>query len=476
MIEVHCTSCHTRYRIDEQVLPEGLPTFKCSRCGHVFSFEPRRSRLGGQNGSPVPQFGGADELSGESFAPDMRFPKDEKVLASAALRASSVDSRRAGTAADSTFSGQLPERAPASHLESHAALDEEPDQNKVESEASGFEQRFASATESNRADTISAPQPAPSPRPGAQQAGKLETPLFTSGTITSAPAGENLTFDFADEEPELDQVRFSRKARHSNQMAEQARPDSDGWEVGDDESISRMVRSIPAETRFREKPGRRSRRKIRVADDEPEFTDDVSLADEGVAPVYNRAMTHSARFFLLLILLAGLIFCAMTMLIHGAPATSSVALSHLPLVGERFAIPATPAKLVALRDVDAIYQHSKEGHLALVIRGTAENVGANSLRKVQLTAALRDGQRHSLAAQAVYCGNSVSSGMVSQMTPHEIEFFQKLEPAGTFALEPSASCHFVAVFMNPPGTAHSYDVSVSQAVPGEPPDEGDPSP
>ena len=40
-IEVQCTSCHTRYRIDEQILPAGLPTFKCSRCGHVFNFDPR---------------------------------------------------------------------------------------------------------------------------------------------------------------------------------------------------------------------------------------------------------------------------------------------------------------------------------------------------------------------------------------------------------------------------------------------------
>src|SRR5438552_11172197 len=41
MVEVQCTSCHTRYRVDEQVLPEGTPTFKCSRCGHVFTIEPR---------------------------------------------------------------------------------------------------------------------------------------------------------------------------------------------------------------------------------------------------------------------------------------------------------------------------------------------------------------------------------------------------------------------------------------------------
>jgi hypothetical protein len=33
-------------------------------------------------------------------------------------------------------------------------------------------------------------------------------------------------------------------------------------------------------------------------------------------------------------------------------------------------------------------------------------------------------------------------------------------------LEPSASCRFVAVFMNPPSTARAYDVAVSQAIAG----------
>src|SRR5260221_5537259 len=40
MIEIQCTSCHTRYRIDERVLPDDTPTFKCSRCGHVFNAAP----------------------------------------------------------------------------------------------------------------------------------------------------------------------------------------------------------------------------------------------------------------------------------------------------------------------------------------------------------------------------------------------------------------------------------------------------
>lgn len=44
MIEIQCTSCLTRYRIDPSVLPADRPTFKCSRCGHVFSTDPRRSK------------------------------------------------------------------------------------------------------------------------------------------------------------------------------------------------------------------------------------------------------------------------------------------------------------------------------------------------------------------------------------------------------------------------------------------------
>src|SRR5579872_7410989 len=78
MIEVQCTSCHTRYRIDEQVLPEGLPTFKCSRCGHVFSFEPRKSRPQGQSDSTALKARTAGGLDGESSAREARAPETEE--------------------------------------------------------------------------------------------------------------------------------------------------------------------------------------------------------------------------------------------------------------------------------------------------------------------------------------------------------------------------------------------------------------
>src|SRR5581483_8699930 len=55
MIEIQCTSCHTRYRIDERVLPDETPTFKCSRCGHVFNAEPAPARVRKTPASRAPE-------------------------------------------------------------------------------------------------------------------------------------------------------------------------------------------------------------------------------------------------------------------------------------------------------------------------------------------------------------------------------------------------------------------------------------
>jgi hypothetical protein len=54
--------------------------------------------------------------------------------------------------------------------------------------------------------------------------------------------------------------------------------------------------------------------------------------------------------------------------------------------------------------------------------------------------------------------------MVSEMTPHEIGFFQKLDPPKSFVLDPSGTCPFVIVFINPPGGASRFDISVAQAM------------
>jgi predicted Zn finger-like uncharacterized protein len=471
MIEVQCTSCHTRYRLDEQVLPEGLPTFKCSRCGHVFTFEPRKSRLDGRSESAASKLAIAAESSGYSSAHGARLPDGKEPSLDAAVgvaragpSSSSQDSLAAGAAGASDISGRSLADPDSPRFQSESAKDEALVGERQQAVPHDPETPRPPRDEPDSAEATRGAQPPLPPQLRAKQDENFHSRLLT-GKDPDVVSGENLSFDFADEEPAPDQARLARRGRRQGPTTQAADRDSARWEVGDDESTPAVERSRDG-MQFKAEMPRRSRRQMRADDPEAQFSNDDAFIDAEEEPVYHRAKTHSARFFLLLIFLAGAGFGALTLFIHNAPSRASAVLSYLPVIGDRFVTPATPAKLVALRDVNAVYQHGKEGQNTLVISGTAENVGTASLRLVQLTAALRDAQRRALASQAVYCGNSVSTGMIGQMTPHEIEFFQKLEPAGTFALEPSATCRFVAVFMNPPGAARDYDVSVSQAVPG----------
>jgi predicted Zn finger-like uncharacterized protein len=478
MIEVQCTSCHTRYRIDEQVLPEGLPTFKCSRCGHVFTFEPRQSRLDSAIENVAPKAKAAGRVTGESSARGERVPESRELLSGLVGRMSRTEGpsspQTSMAASDSDMSDQSRAEAGPSNLQSGPIETEEPAHRTSESESAPSDTSHAPRPEPNPAVMKASPRSIVSPQPSAKQAEKFYSRLLT-GQDPNGPSGENLAFDFADEEQMSDQARLTRQKRGEDLATVPSDSDSKKWEVGDDESGTSEAVSRDDEPFAEEELVGPRRRQRRTSVTEPEFTDDTGFLDEEEASVYNRAVTHSARFFLLLMFVVGAGFGFLTLLIHSAPSGSSAALSYLPLVGDRFVIAATPAKLVALRDVAAGYQRSKEGRNALVISGTAENVGTASLRIVQLTAVLRDSQRRSLSSETVYCGNSVSAGMIGQMTPHEIEFFQKLEPAATFTLEPMGSCRFVAVFINPPSSVHTYEVSVSQAVPGPTLNAGEPA-
>jgi hypothetical protein len=166
--------------------------------------------------------------------------------------------------------------------------------------------------------------------------------------------------------------------------------------------------------------------------------------------------------------LIAIAYGAVTVFIRSAPATAADILSHLPRIGDRFITPIAPARLVAMRDVHADYLQTKGGHTVLVVTGIAENVGGHSLHAVQIAANLRDAAQHSLASRAVYCGNNLSATMVAQMTPHELEFFQKLDPPKAFSLDPSATSPFVIVFIDPPAAVNGFDVSVATATAGTP--------
>src|SRR6516165_9045628 len=234
MIEVQCTSCHTRYRIDEQVLPEGLPTFKCSRCGHVFTFEPRRSRQSGQAESATPKAGVLSELPVESSAFATERPDGQRAAASAIGRPSrelpspsgnlmaspNPEMQEPANADDARFrsiSDPIVDEEPAGPPEPHSEL--QPSQIRPHSPV-----------------MTAAPQVASSPQPRTTPGGKPDSSSI-SVKDPEADSGENLAFDFADEEPALDRARVIRRGRRQGHPREPSPGEATQWEVGDGDSI-----------------------------------------------------------------------------------------------------------------------------------------------------------------------------------------------------------------------------------------------
>jgi len=407
MIEVQCTSCHTRYRIDEQVLPEGTPTFKCSRCGHVFSVDPRRSEK-----KAPPQ---AASRPGPQRIPRMRV--EPKTPTGADESATEQTSHVSPPPADSVADG------PAGSVSAaHAETERKP-------------------------DAPVAPVEAPAPKGPSTE--ELVARAFEQGRQEAKPA-DNPGFEFKEEPGPREEIAADLSAPAAE------------WETATGPDFSPLPIMSEAESAGPEAATvhpSAQREQAAAVTDPGDF-----MREEAAAPVYNQAVTHSARFFLLLFLIVGLGFATMTLAIHSAAAGAADILSRFPMIGDRFTPATIPARLVALRDVHADYQRTRSGQIALVITGTAENVGLHPLQVVQVAVSLRQREGPSATSKAVFCGNNLSARMLGQMTPHEIEFFQKLDPPKSFILGPSASCPFLIVFIDPPAGLNGFDISVTRAI------------
>lgn len=398
MIEIQCTSCHTRYRIDELVLPEGTPTFKCSRCGHVFTFEPRKHEAGAAPASPT--------------EPPSASPK---------------------RGPQSGFKPRPEASQPRAGATSSKPQDQPPPQAKKPDDEAPAKKEAASA-EPHDDDPLSKP--------------------FNDDREDN-PLGENLSFDFRD-----DPVDAIEEPLESRDLPD----DNDQWQVGDTEPEPPPVKPKPEPEAIR--PREPLEEIIPAAAKKSRRTDDV---DEFVrpekAPIYNRGLIRSSRFFMGLFLLVAIGYGLLTFLIHSAPEAATEILSQMPLVGQRFVLPITPAQLVALRNVTSEYQRTKDNRTTLVVAGLAENVGTGPLRVVKIAVRLRDSAQKEVGHKDVYCGDNLSEKMIGEMTPHELDFFQNLAPPKTFRLDPSQTCKFVLAFINPPAGVDRFDISVAEAVP-----------
>jgi predicted Zn finger-like uncharacterized protein len=442
MIEIQCTSCHTRYRIDERVLPDDTPTFKCSRCGHVFNADPVPAKAR----KPAPQ---APES--ESQAPRTIRP-----------------ARPRPSALKSPVESDVVKREHSGELRPTIARKPEARPPRVESERRESAEHRTPAPLPDQPEDRSVKPP---------QEPEADDPLNrTFGDRDQrADTGENLKFDFSDERSEVDDAQ-------PEDELERPEPHDAGWQVGDvpDEFASAPIRRAPTmmaepEPAPRPTPTAVRRMAAPLEAEAPRFATQPAQAKstgfqlgqvDDTAEAVSPGAIHASGFFLALFFFVAIAFLAASAIICDEPLASARILGGAPQIGGYFARPIVPAMLVTLHDVRSEYYTLKGGHVALVITGNAQNVGERPLHLVAIDADLIGDAAHPIASQSVYCGNELSAQMLGEMTPREIEFSQGLSPQKAFAMEPSESVPFLMVFIDPPTGAGKIRISVSKAEPG----------
>jgi len=451
MIEIQCTSCHTRYRIDERVLPDDTPTFKCSRCGHVFNADPVPAKV-------------------RKVAPEAPETESQQLrtIRPARPRPSALKSPVESEVVKREHSAELRRTvAPAPEVPVRRVQSPEPPQRAP------IERKMPepSRDESRRAGEVRQEPDADDPlnRPFGDREEKADT-------------GENLRFDFSDERGEI----ADAPPEHELERPE---PHDGGWQVGDtpadfEHAPMRQPPTMMADPEPAPRPAPASVRRMaapleaeapRFGQPQPQGKSTGfelgQAGDDSTESVFSGA-THASGFFLAMFFFVAIVFLGASALICDEPAASARILGQAPRIGDYFARPIVPAMLVTLHDVRSEYYTLKGGHVALVITGNAQNVGARPLHLVGINADLIGEGSRPLASQSVYCGNELSPKMLGEMTPREIEFSQGMSPQKSFAMEPSVSAPFLMVFIDPPTGAGKIRISVSKAEPNaglEPP-------
>jgi predicted Zn finger-like uncharacterized protein len=465
MIEVQCPSCQTRYRIDESVLPQDSPTFKCSRCGHVFTGDPRLSKrppiLKGKSApppkaaAPSPAAPAAPPQAGVNPAPQPPAPQPAAPQPAAAP----PPQRVAASIEPEPQPAPPPARALSADLPPPAVP--QPPRPVVSSgdlRAASYPRPQATPTPAQAPPAAPSRPAAPSPAQtagDAPEADDTDNPLARSFAEEEPKDPENLSFDFGDDAGERHQMGEAVEA-------EEPEDPGDRWQVGEPETDPiEELRRTPDFGRSRVRREMTAERPLRRP----------SRPAPEAEPREERGTARSSGFFLGLFALVVIGFVILTFVLGISPSTSRALLAQLPLVGEEFtSAPAKPSA-VALNEIHAEYRALDKHRSALIVSGRAENRSEESLHTIQVAVSLVDGDRRPVVTQAVFCGDLVSPKIVSQMTPRELQFFQKLAPPKNFVLKAGESSPFFVMFINPPPNVASFQVSVLKAERASPPAE-----
>lgn len=118
---------------------------------------------------------------------------------------------------------------------------------------------------------------------------------------------------------------------------------------------------------------------------------------------------------------------------------------------------------VLLINVESRLRHTKEGDDVFLITGNVVNNAAVPLRNVQILAKLLDANGTQIQDQLIFCGNSIPTKMLKDLSSQQVAIIPRLRPNNRFLIQPGEKAPFVIAFVNPPSAVAEFTTQVVSA-------------
>jgi predicted Zn finger-like uncharacterized protein len=193
---------------------------------------------------------------------------------------------------------------------------------------------------------------------------------------------------------------------------------------------------------------------LRIEDDEDDGGENGDDREE------RRGATLSLKPFFVFLLLVVTGYAVFARTLYANPRWTAELTGELPMIGGD-PIERSPERKVALIELAGRHERTKDGGLVFVITGKAVNQSDSRLQSVQIAATLFDGDGNPIGREVIFCGNTVRTDLIRNLTVSQVTILAGLKPPHYFSVQPAATCPFVSIFTDVPAALASFSVEIT---------------
>ncbi len=426
---IRCPNCSTTYKIDGASFDAPQPTFRCSRCKHVFAVQIRL-RLRDEDaaaaetaapptpeGPPTVDPGPEPEDRSDAHEPaDTAGPADAETLepepAPQAPEPETPETGAAARSADPPEPEPEPEPEPAPYLEPAPEPEIEP-------------------------------EPEPAPEPERETEPETLTPIAATARTVADPVRITDLGEADFPHPDFDPPA-ARTAPTDARQPDLPEP-------------APVIETIDLPRRSARAPD------FRIDDDR--IDDDLVIPPRETRPAPPKAADGSGSIvpFVSLVGLAVFAFVLVSVIYQMSPQALDSLIRRIPWYGEAVFENRHFKRTLAFESLVSGVQPALNRTEVFVVSGKLVNGNDRGIHRVRVEAQLFDAEGKPLARQAIFLGNAISAKIIEEMSLREIALLQSLKPQNPYPIPPNESVNFTIVFPKPGAAVESFSCRVLSA-------------